>query len=214
MPVIFGSSTTQDRTTTHLKFDPIGVRTQDFADHDSTFHVTEMPVLTTRPSVTQSYTSELLDTSQFLILRGFGDAWCIYVLKLAQTSSTTHDQTTQSVNSLTSLLTNVQNQQTQVDESSTSTGTDATQALADVNIQRTDIIAVGSVTTDHEAMQTQAAELQTEASELKEEVGLVTDFYIYSITYSVSFCVISIKCSMIPSQWQIRSNKTASNLCI
>ena len=35
----------------HPKFDPAGVRTHD-PDHDSTFHATETPALTTQPSVT------------------------------------------------------------------------------------------------------------------------------------------------------------------
>ena len=36
------------------KFDLAGVPTQSPLDHDSTFHVTETPALTTRPSVTYS----------------------------------------------------------------------------------------------------------------------------------------------------------------
>ena len=38
------------------KFDPTGIRTHDLQppDHDSTFHVTETPALTTRPSVTST----------------------------------------------------------------------------------------------------------------------------------------------------------------
>ena len=38
----------------HPKFDLIGVQTHDLVppDHDSTFHVTETPALTTQPSVT------------------------------------------------------------------------------------------------------------------------------------------------------------------
>ena len=35
----------------HPKFDPTGVKTPD---HDSIFHVTEMPALTTKPSVTST----------------------------------------------------------------------------------------------------------------------------------------------------------------
>ena len=49
---MFGWSTTQDRSTMHPKFDPAGVWTHDLQIMASTFHVTEMPALTTRPSVT------------------------------------------------------------------------------------------------------------------------------------------------------------------
>ena len=58
----FFSSTTQDRSTVRPKCDPNGIRTHDLQlgfrlmtsrpgpqDYDSTFHVTEMPTLTTRP---------------------------------------------------------------------------------------------------------------------------------------------------------------------
>ena len=42
-----------DQSTTYPKVDPNGVRTNDLqSDYDSTFHVTETSVLTTRPSVT------------------------------------------------------------------------------------------------------------------------------------------------------------------
>ena len=47
-----GSSITLDRSTTYPKFDPTGVSNSWPPDHDSTVHVTEMPALTTRLSVT------------------------------------------------------------------------------------------------------------------------------------------------------------------
>ena len=36
----------------HPKFNPVGIRTHDLQDHDSSFHVTETAALTTWPSVT------------------------------------------------------------------------------------------------------------------------------------------------------------------
>ena len=48
MYVIFGSSTTWDRSTIHPKFYQTGVQTHDLhAYNDSTFHVTENPALST-----------------------------------------------------------------------------------------------------------------------------------------------------------------------
>ena len=66
--VIFGLSTTLDRSTVHIMFDPTeydldrstthpklhstGIRTHDFHIMDSIFHVPEMLALTTEPSGT------------------------------------------------------------------------------------------------------------------------------------------------------------------
>ena len=53
---VFGSSTTWDRSTTHPKIDPTGVRTYDLQIMTVHFmHVTETPALTTRPSVTLGF---------------------------------------------------------------------------------------------------------------------------------------------------------------
>ena len=49
---MFSSSTTWDRSTTHPKFDPTGVRTHDLQLMTVIFMSTETPSLTTRPSVT------------------------------------------------------------------------------------------------------------------------------------------------------------------
>ena len=49
LPVLLLQS--KDRSTTHPEFDQQGLNSRP-PDHDSTFHVTETPALTTRPSVT------------------------------------------------------------------------------------------------------------------------------------------------------------------
>ena len=52
---IISSSTTNDRSTTHPKFNPTGVRIHDLQIIMGIFYVTETPALTTRPSVTYKW---------------------------------------------------------------------------------------------------------------------------------------------------------------
>ena len=53
--LMFGSNMTWDRSSTHPKFDPTRVRTHGLQIMTVLFHGTEMPALTTRPSVTLGY---------------------------------------------------------------------------------------------------------------------------------------------------------------